>query len=304
MELSAALRRGATRRPPRRATGSRRARRCPRRARARDSGAPPGSDALRVGPCAVLSAQMGRGRLPSRPAALTRGFRVARAGGHETGSARFAGDPSALWRLSVRARSRSLPRPWNIGNDRAPHGIRHRPQRLGCDRQRACPHPLGHGIRPGDTVFIAAIFSLYMGSWGALQAQNGCAPGIPVRRRRPRYDRARGDVARSDEAQGLLLDAVVRAASRRGGALGRLRPARVRIADDVFFRRTRGVGARACATASPGVRCARHRLRLDGRGDAVHEHCGHRRDRRHAAVAGHRLHRSVRSADVSPRPVR
>src|SRR5512132_872318 len=26
----------------------------------------------------------------------------------------------------------------------------------------------GMGIRPGDTVFIAAIFSLYMGSWGAL----------------------------------------------------------------------------------------------------------------------------------------
>src|SRR5581483_1416433 len=26
----------------------------------------------------------------------------------------------------------------------------------------------GMGIRPGDTVFVAAIFSLYMGSWGAL----------------------------------------------------------------------------------------------------------------------------------------
>ncbi len=24
------------------------------------------------------------------------------------------------------------------------------------------------GLRPGDTVFIAAIFSLYMGSWGTL----------------------------------------------------------------------------------------------------------------------------------------
>src|SRR6202165_3198266 len=26
----------------------------------------------------------------------------------------------------------------------------------------------GMGIRPGDMVFVAAIFSLYMGSWGAL----------------------------------------------------------------------------------------------------------------------------------------
>ncbi len=26
----------------------------------------------------------------------------------------------------------------------------------------------GMGIRPGDTVFLAAIFSLYLGSWGAL----------------------------------------------------------------------------------------------------------------------------------------
>ena len=26
----------------------------------------------------------------------------------------------------------------------------------------------GMGMRPGDTVFMAAIFSLYMGSWGAL----------------------------------------------------------------------------------------------------------------------------------------
>jgi phenylacetate-CoA ligase len=26
----------------------------------------------------------------------------------------------------------------------------------------------GMGIRPGDTVFVAAIFSLYMGSWGAM----------------------------------------------------------------------------------------------------------------------------------------
>lgn len=26
----------------------------------------------------------------------------------------------------------------------------------------------GMGLRPGDTVFIAAVFSLYLGSWGAL----------------------------------------------------------------------------------------------------------------------------------------
>jgi len=49
----------------------------------------------------------------------------------------------------------------------------------------------GMGIRPGDTVFIAAIFSLYMGSWGALAGAErlGCkcfpfgagAPGMTAR---------------------------------------------------------------------------------------------------------------------------
>jgi len=49
----------------------------------------------------------------------------------------------------------------------------------------------GMGIRPGDTVFIAAIFSLYMGSWGTLAGSErlGCksfpfgagAPGMTAR---------------------------------------------------------------------------------------------------------------------------
>ena len=43
----------------------------------------------------------------------------------------------------------------------------------------------GMGIRPGDTVFIAAIFSLYMGSWGALAgAERLRRRGVPVRRGR------------------------------------------------------------------------------------------------------------------------
>ena len=44
----------------------------------------------------------------------------------------------------------------------------------------------GMGIRPGDTVFIAAIFSLYMGSWGALAGAERLAPrrsrSAPARR--------------------------------------------------------------------------------------------------------------------------
>ncbi|WP_435104035.1 phenylacetate--CoA ligase family protein [Arhodomonas sp. AD133] len=49
----------------------------------------------------------------------------------------------------------------------------------------------GMGLRPGDTVFVAAIFSLYMGSWGALTGAErlGCkafpfgagAPGMTAR---------------------------------------------------------------------------------------------------------------------------
>src|SRR6478672_182386 len=49
----------------------------------------------------------------------------------------------------------------------------------------------GMGVRPGDIVFIAAIFSLYMGSWGALSGSErlGCkafpfgagAPGMSSR---------------------------------------------------------------------------------------------------------------------------
>ena len=55
----------------------------------------------------------------------------------------------------------------------------------------------GMGMRPGDTVFVAAIFSLYMGSWGALVGRRALArEGVSVRRRRARHDGARRDVAR------------------------------------------------------------------------------------------------------------
>ena len=45
----------------------------------------------------------------------------------------------------------------------------------------------GMGIRPGDIVFVAAIFSLYMGSWGALAgaerlAREGVSRSAPARR--------------------------------------------------------------------------------------------------------------------------
>ncbi len=45
----------------------------------------------------------------------------------------------------------------------------------------------GMGIRPGDIVFVAAIFSLYMGSWGALAGaerlrRQGVSRSAPARR--------------------------------------------------------------------------------------------------------------------------
>ncbi len=61
----------------------------------------------------------------------------------------------------------------------------------------------GMGIRPGDTVFIAAIFSLYMGSWGTLAgAERLRCQRVPVRRRRAGHDGARGDVARREQSRG------------------------------------------------------------------------------------------------------
>ena len=80
---------------------------------------------------------------------------------------------------------------------------------------------------PATPCSSRAIFSLYLGSWGTLAgAERLRAKAFPVRRRRAGHDRARGDVARRDEAVGLLRHAVVRAAPGRGGAQRRLRSAR------------------------------------------------------------------------------
>ena len=83
----------------------------------------------------------------------------------------------------------------------------------------------GMGVRPGDTVFIAAIFSLYMGSWGTLAGVERLARRRFRSGRRAGDDRPRRDVARPHEAVGVLLDAVVRAAFGRGRARGGFDPA-------------------------------------------------------------------------------
>ena len=49
----------------------------------------------------------------------------------------------------------------------------------------------GAGLRPGDMVMVAAVFSLYVGSWGALVGTERLgATSFPLRRRCARPDRA------------------------------------------------------------------------------------------------------------------
>ena len=164
----------------------------------------------------------------------------------------------------------------------------------------------GMGIRPGDTVFIAAIFSLYMGSWGALAgAERLRAKAFPFGAGAPGMTARAAMWLDLDEADGVLLR---RRRSRCTWPKSRAPKASIRATfglKTMFFSGEPGASV-------PGVRDqhrrrvrrARDRLRIDGRDDAVHERRRHGRDRRHAAVAGHRLHRGLRSRDVPARAVR
>ena len=72
----------------------------------------------------------------------------------------------------------------------------------------------GMGIRPGDMVFVAAIFSLYMGSWGALSgAERLRAKAFPFGAGAPGMTARAAMWLDLDEARRALRDAVVRAAS-------------------------------------------------------------------------------------------
>ena len=118
------------------------------------------------------------------------------------------------------ARQRGLPHPRHVGHHRPPDGVR-----IGRGDWSAIANAharimWGMGIRPGDTVFIAAIFSLYMGSWGALAG----AERLGAARRFPFGAGAPGMTARAAmwldqmKPHGVLRHAVVRAAPRRGRA--------------------------------------------------------------------------------------
>ena len=73
----------------------------------------------------------------------------------------------------------------------------------------------GMGIRPGDTVFIAGVFSLYMGSWGTLAgAERLRAKCFPFGAGAPGNDGSGGDVDEAGEADGFLRHTLLRLAPR------------------------------------------------------------------------------------------
>ena len=164
----------------------------------------------------------------------------------------------------------------------------------------------GMGLRPGDTVFIAAIFSLYMGSWGTLAGVERLrAKAFPFGAGAP------GMTARA----AMWLDLMKPSAfyctpsfALHLAEVARARRASIRrhfgLEDDVLLRRAGCVGARRARQDRRRLRRPRDRLRLDGRNDAVHERLRHGRDRRHAVLAGRRLHGGLRSRDVPARAVR
>ena len=163
----------------------------------------------------------------------------------------------------------------------------------------------GMGIRPGDIVFVAAIFSLYMGSWGALAgAERLRAKAFPFGAGAP------GMTARAAMWLDIMKPAALYATP--SFALHLAEVARAEGYDPrefglktMFFSGEPGASVpRRARPHRRRLRRARHRLRLDGGNDAVHARRGHGGDRRHAVLAGHRLHRGVRSANVSPRAVR
>ena len=217
-----------------------------RRARRRDPRAAEASHALRVGPRAVLPAQVGRGRLPPRPPA------------HRSRTSRRACRSSPSRTCAPRRRKYPpfgdylcVPES-EIHHIHGTSGTTGRPTAFGISRDDwdaiANAHARimwGMGIRPGDTVFIAAIFSLYIGSWGTLAgAERLRAKAFPFGAGAPGMTARAAMWLDAHEARGVLRHAVVRAASRRGRARGRLRPAPLRPQDAVLLRRARRLGAR------------------------------------------------------------
>ena len=236
-------------------------------------------DALRVGARAVLSPQVGRGRLPSRSPALARGLRGEGAGRSPRQDLRDAQARVPPFGDYLCVAEREIyPHPRHVGHDRPADRVRASAATTGSAIANAHARIMwGMGIRPGDTVFIAAIFSLYMGSWGTLAgAERLRCQGVSVRRRRAGHDRARGDVARPRRSR---RRSTARRRSRCTSPRSRAARASIRasfgLEGDVLLRRARRVGARRARPDRGDLRRAGDRLRLDGRDDAVHERRRH-----------------------------
>ena len=164
----------------------------------------------------------------------------------------------------------------------------------------------GMGVRPGDTVFVAALFSLYLGSWGAMAgAERLRCRVLPF----------------GAGAQGMTARAVTWLARTKPAAFYATPSYALRLAEVaenegidprefglkvMFFSGEPGrLGADGAQRDRGRVRRHGDRLRDDGRDDAVHVGVGDRRDpRRDAALAGHRLARGVRPVVVPDGAVR
>ena len=152
----------------------------PRGARSADPRAAASGLHLRLRARAVLPAQMGRSRISSDPAEIAGGFRKQSSGRAEEGicarrrrAAPF-GDylcvpESEVFHIHGTSGTTGRPTAFAIGRNDW--------------RTIANAHARvmwGMGLRPGDTICVAAIFSLYMGSWGALAGAErlgaGCFP--------------------------------------------------------------------------------------------------------------------------------
>ena len=159
----------------------------------------------------------------------------------------------------------------------------------------------GMGVRPGDTVCVAAIFSLYVGSWGALAgAERLGSKAFPFGAGATGMTRALRAMAGNSEAFRVLRYADLRTAScpdRLGRMASTPRGFGLRT---MFFSGEPGASIPAVRAKDRGnLRRQGYRLRLDGRDDAVDECRGIGGNRRHVVLAGRRLHRGLRPQPAS-----
>ena len=214
---------------------------------------------------------------------------------------------AAVRRLPVHAGSRDFPHPRHQRHHRPAHRLRHRPPRL--ERAIANAHARimwAMGSRPGDTICVAAIFTLYMGSWGALAGRRAAGRARPFRSApaSPGMSARCVHVAQHDQADRILRHADLCLASCRGGRRRRPQPTRFPPQDHVLFRRAGRLDSRRARQNRRALRRQGHRLRLHGGNDAVDERGGDRRDLRPVVLAGRGLHGSLRPRHHAPRCLR